>query len=49
MSGITTAGDHPVCSRLAAIMPLRATTAPTERSMPPVRITNVMPTASTIR
>ena len=34
---------------LAATMPLRATTAPTDRSMPPVRITNVMPTTSTIR
>ena len=26
-----------------------ATTDPTDRSMPPVRMTNVMPTASTIR
>ncbi len=26
-----------------------ATTAPTERSMPPVRITKLIPTASTIR
>ena len=26
-----------------------ATTAPTERSMPPVRMTKVIPTASTIR
>ena len=31
-----------------ASAPLTATTAPTERSMPPVAITNVMPIASSI-
>ncbi len=49
ISGITTTGDHPLCRVLAAIMPDRATTAPTDRSMPPVRMTKVIPTASTIR
>ena len=42
-------GGQPSCSVLAAIIVDSATTEPTERSMPPVRITKVMPTASTIR
>ncbi len=35
----------PACIRPAAMVPDSAITAPTDRSMPPVRITNVMPTA----
>jgi hypothetical protein len=49
ISGTTTTGGQPPASIAAAIMVDRATTAPTDRSMPPVRITKVMPTASTIR
>ena len=49
ISGITTTGDQPPASIAAAIMVDSATTAPTERSIPPVRMTKVMPTASTIR
>ena len=41
--------DHPASSVRAAIIVESATTEPTDRSIPPVRITNVMPTASTIR
>ena len=36
-----------VVAKLAATMPASATTEPTERSMPRVRITKVMPIAST--
>jgi hypothetical protein len=42
-------GGHPARASDAAIMVESATTEPTERSMPPVRMTNVMPTASTMR
>ncbi|MCY1312678.1 hypothetical protein D9M70_631210 [compost metagenome] len=49
-SGIATAGLQPRCSTSAAsTMVLSATTEPTERSMPPERITKVMPTATMIR
>jgi hypothetical protein len=46
---ITTEGFHPASRSAAAIIIERATTDPTERSIPPVRMTKVMPTASTIR
>ena len=49
INGMTTTGGHPPASIAAAIMVDNATTAPTERSMPPVRMTKVMPTARTIR
>ena len=42
-------GGQPISRVLAAIIVDSATTDPTDRSMPPVRITKVMPTASTIR
>ena len=42
-------GDQPISSVFAAIVVESATLEPTDRSMPPVRITNVMPTASRIR
>ena len=42
-------GGQPSCRVFAAIIVDSATTEPTDRSMPPVRITKVMPTASTIR
>ena len=45
----TAAALQPVASSFAASTPESATTEPTERSMPPVMITKVMPTASTIR
>ena len=45
----TTATGHPLWSRDAVVMPESATTAPTDRSMPPVRMTKVIPTASTMR
>ena len=38
-------GDTPALSSLAHRIPVRASTDPTDRSMPPVTITNVMPTA----
>ena len=38
---------QPACSALASTTPESATSEPTERSMPPERITNVMPTAIT--
>jgi hypothetical protein len=43
--GATTDDGSPCRSRLAPIIPVNDITAPTDRSMPPVRITNVMPTA----
>ncbi len=45
----TTATGHPLWRSDAVVMPDSATTAPTERSMPPVRMTKVIPTASTMR
>src|SRR5581483_10817705 len=41
------ASDPPACAANAATIPMRATPDPTERSMPPVRITAVIPTPST--
>ena len=46
---MTAAGFQPCWRSVALTIIDSATTAPTDRSMPPVRITNVMPTASTIR
>ena len=40
---------QPASSVRAAIIVESATTEPTDRSIPPVRITKVIPTASTIR
>ena len=40
---------QPALSAVARITVDSATTDPTDRSMPPVRMTKVMPTASTIR
>jgi len=49
-SGMATMGFQPRCSTSAAsTMVVSATTDPTERSMPPDRITNVMPTATMMR
>ena len=48
-SSITGTGPQPVLSSFAASTPDSATTDPTLRSMPPVMITKVMPTASTTR
>ncbi len=48
ISTITTHGSHPALARITPATLLTATIAPTDRSMPPVRITNVRPTASTI-
>ena len=39
--------DAEAVTKLALTIPVKATTEPTERSIPPVRITNVMPMAST--
>ena len=49
MTTITTAGFQPACSSRAAMIVDSATTAPTERSMPPVMITKLIPIARTIR
>ena len=46
---ITSIGGQPALPRDAAIIVDSATTEPTDRSIPPVRITKVMPTASTMR
>ena len=46
---IATGVGQPSCNVLARITVDSATTDPTLRSMPPVRITNVIPTASTMR
>jgi hypothetical protein len=43
---MTTAGDHSLCNKSAEIIVVRATTEPTERSIPPERITKVIPTAA---
>ncbi len=49
-SGMTTRGLQPWCSTSAAeTMVVSAITEPTDRSMPPDRITKVMPTATTMR
>ena len=45
MIGTTTDDGRPSRSRLAPIIPENDITAPTDRSIPPVRITNVIPTA----
>ena len=45
ISGTTTIAGSPSASSFAHRMPVNAMTDPTDRSMPPVRITNVMPTA----
>ena len=45
MIGTTRAPGTSSRSRLAPNIPVNAMTDPTERSMPPVRITNVIPTA----
>ncbi|MNW61507.1 hypothetical protein D3C74_395720 [compost metagenome] len=45
----TTGSGAPTIRSLATTRPTRATTAPTDRSIPPVMITNVMPIARTIR
>jgi hypothetical protein len=49
MRGITTGAGTPVLRSFAASIPVKAITAPTERSIPPVRMTKVIPAASTIR
>ena len=46
---MTTSGGQPARNSAAATIVDSATTDPTDRSMPPVRITNVIPTASTTR
>ena len=43
--GTTRYGETPSLSSLAHRIPVSASTEPTDRSMPPVTITNVMPTA----
>jgi hypothetical protein len=43
INGITTYGLIPAWSNAADAVVVNATTPPTERSIPPVRITNVMP------
>ena len=48
-TSITATALQPVARSFAASTPESATTEPTERSMPPVMITNVMPTASTMQ
>lgn len=45
----TSAAGSPSRSRNADTIAVIATTEPTERSIPPVRITKVMPTATTSR
>ena len=45
IAGITTAAGWPAASRSAQRMPVKAITEPTERSMPPVTMTKVIPTA----
>ena len=49
MTGTATAAGIPRPRRLASRMPVNAITEPTDRSIPAVRMTNVMPTAMTIR
>lgn len=45
MTGTAMNGGTPESRSLAPRMPVKPMTAPTERSIPPLRITNVMPTA----
>ena len=45
----TTGNGAPAVNNLAVMSPTRATTAPTDRSIPPARMTKVMPTARTRR
>ena len=45
ITGMTTPVGTPSLSSRAHMMPVNARTDPTDRSMPPVRITKVMPTA----
>ena len=47
-SGIDKAGSRPEVMIRAPTTVHKASTEPTERSMPPVRITKVMPAASTV-
>ena len=48
--GSASSGDQPLVSISEALISVEsATTEPTERSIPPVRITNVIPTATTSR
>ncbi len=49
MTPIVTHGSHPALMSITPDTLLSAMIAPTERSMPPVRITNVIPTARMIR
>ena len=46
---MTSTRGQPLFSPAAATIVDSATTDPTERSMPPVRMTKVIPTASTMR
>ncbi|CAB4926512.1 unannotated protein [freshwater metagenome] len=48
-TAMTSSGGQPNCSVRAAIIVDSATTDPTERSIPPVRMTKVIPTARTMR
>ena len=45
MAGITSQAGTPSLSIRAPMIAVKASTAPTERSMPAVRMTKVMPTA----
>ena len=45
ITGATTADGRPSRMRLAPSIPVKAITAPTDRSIPPVRMTKVIPTA----
>ena len=49
MTGTATTAGIPCDSMLAPRIPVNAITDPTERSIPPVRITKVSPTARTTR
>ena len=44
-TGRAIASEVPASSSFASQIPVNAITEPTERSMPPVTMTNVMPTA----
>jgi hypothetical protein len=48
-SGSSRATAEPYCEPQAASTPPRAKSEPTDRSIPPVMITNVMPSATTAR
>jgi hypothetical protein len=48
-SGSATATSEPHCAPYAASTPARANTEPTDRSMPPLMITKVIPTAMSTR